>query len=229
MLDNLGFGEFFMLSLMALIFFGPERLPQIGAKLGHWIRNLTRYSKAFMTEWNEEALAIQDAVNEVKGIRDEIAIARAEIAGTLDTARGDLQQGVNTAREALSGAELDVRRRVEQAGQRATTDVLSPTEPGTTTAEPRQEQPASLPTALSPKPTMPPVTSADLERLCQQVTTLEREIGALRDELNLVREARPSWECAAERQQDEGQVEPEPAAAAPIEAAPLAVPAGEAP
>jgi sec-independent protein translocase protein TatB len=109
MLDNFGFGEFFFLALLALLFFGPERLPQIGAKIGQWIASLTQYSKAFMTEWNEEALAIHDAVQEVKGIRDEIAAAQAEIAGTLHTARSDVG-------DALSGARGDVQQQIAGVG-----------------------------------------------------------------------------------------------------------------
>ena len=105
MLDNLGFGEFFALALMALLFFGPERLPQIGAKLGQWVRKLTGYSRSFMTEWSEEALVIRDAVKEVKGLRDEIVAAQAEIASTMDTTRSDVN-------EALDGAKLDVRQQV---------------------------------------------------------------------------------------------------------------------
>ena len=108
MFDNLGFGEIAMLALMALLFFGPERLPQIGARIGRWIATLTQSSKAFMNEWREEALVVYDAVEEVRGIRDEIAAARAEIAGTVTTARDDVNG-------ALSGARADVQSQVREA------------------------------------------------------------------------------------------------------------------
>ena len=114
MLDNLGFGEIAMLALMALLFFGPERLPQIGARVGRWIATLTQSSKAFMNEWRDEALVVYDAVEEVKGIRDEILAARAEIAGTMTTARDDVN-------DALSGARADVQAQVRGA------TTLSPT------------------------------------------------------------------------------------------------------
>ena len=108
MLDNLGFGEIAMLALLALLFFGPERLPQMGARIGRWIATLTQSSKAFMNEWREEALVVYDAVEEVKGIRDEIVAARAEIAGTVSTAREDVN-------DALSGAKDDVQAQVRGA------------------------------------------------------------------------------------------------------------------
>jgi Sec-independent protein translocase protein TatA len=123
MLDNFGLGEFFFLALLALLFFGPERLPQIGAKFGRWVAGLTQYSKAFLTEWREEALAIHEAVEEVKGIRDEIVAARAELSSTLDTAREDLTEGVDAAKEAVSGARLDVTQRLQEQQQQTVADL----------------------------------------------------------------------------------------------------------
>ncbi len=108
MLDNLGFGEFFFLGLLLFLFFGPERLPQMGARLGRWVSNLTRYSGAFMNEWREEALAVHDAMEQVRGMRDEIAAARAEIASTLHEARDDLG-------DAVEGARQDVGQQVQRA------------------------------------------------------------------------------------------------------------------
>ncbi|HUT17572.1 MAG TPA: hypothetical protein VM366_00320 [Anaerolineae bacterium] len=122
MFDNFGLGEFFFLALLALLFFGPERLPQIGAQLGRWVGSLTQYSKAFMTEWREEALAIHDAVEEVKGIRDEIVAAQREISGTLDTAREDMVDGLDAAKEAVSSATSDVRTRIQQQRVQAVQD-----------------------------------------------------------------------------------------------------------
>jgi Sec-independent protein translocase protein TatA len=110
MLDNLGLGEFFFLALLALLFFGPDRLPRIGAQLGCWIRGLTQYSSAFLNEWRDEALVIHDAVQEVKGIRDEIVAARTEIAGTLDTARTEVG-------DAVSGATRDVQQQIKHSTQ----------------------------------------------------------------------------------------------------------------
>jgi Sec-independent protein translocase protein TatA len=104
MLDNFGIWEFLLLALFALLFFGPERLPQIGAKLGHWLSQLTQYSKAFMNQWSDEALAIQDALQEVKGIRDEIVAAQAEIASSLHTARDEIDGTIREARGVVDAA-----------------------------------------------------------------------------------------------------------------------------
>lgn len=198
MLDNLGFGEIAMLALMALLFFGPERLPQIGARIGRWIATLTQSSKAFMNEWREEALVVYDAVEEVRGIRDEIAAARAEIAGTVTTARDDVN-------DALSGARADVQAQVRGA----TTFSPSPDELDSSSRLQHTEE--SIPTAassgsasLTPNPdraiertnkilaglrekrreTEPTaVPSLTLSLLRETITALESDVQALREEL----------------------------------------------
>jgi len=208
MLDNLGLGEFFLLALLALVFFGPERLPQIGARLGRWIRSLTQYSSAFLNEWRDEALAIHDAVQEVKGIRDEIVAARSEIASTLETARTDLG-------DAVSGARLDVQQQVQrstqilpdaaassavseapdEAGEDAaiarTQEILdgllaqrAPTEAppqmvaAHTAAQDEQPPPAPHPQPAH-RPRTAPVRPADVDALREQVASLQEDMHAL--------------------------------------------------
>jgi len=102
MLDNFGLMEFLALALMALLLFGPQRLPQMAARLGRWLASLTRYSKTFMAQWSEEALAIQDAVAEVRGIRDEILSAQQEISGSLAIAREDIEGAIGDAKATVN-------------------------------------------------------------------------------------------------------------------------------
>jgi Sec-independent protein translocase protein TatA len=104
MLDNFGMGEFLVLVFFAILFFGPERLPQIGARVGRWLAQLTQASKQFMNQWTEEAAAIQDAVLEVKGIRDEIRAAQHEISQSLNTAREDITETIDEARGTIREA-----------------------------------------------------------------------------------------------------------------------------
>jgi Sec-independent protein translocase protein TatA len=109
MLDNLGFSEILFLGLLLFLFLGPDRLPELGARVGRWVSNLTRYSGSFMNEWRDEVLAMHDAMEQVQGIRDEIAAAQAEIASALHETRDD-----------LGGAVQGARQDVEQQLQRAT-------------------------------------------------------------------------------------------------------------
>ncbi len=106
MFDNFGLSEFITLAIFALLFFGPERLPQMGAKLGQWLAKLTKQSRTFMYQWQEEALVIYDAVEEVRGIRDEIVAARNELAGTMSSAQSDITGSLDDVKGTLSGSQV---------------------------------------------------------------------------------------------------------------------------
>ncbi len=115
MFDNFGFGEFMTIAIFALLFFGPERLPQMGARLGRWLAQLTQQSKVFMYQWREEALAIHGAVEEVRGIRDEIMAARRELAGTMTSAQSDIAESIDDVKGTLGGSKVTLDKMVQQA------------------------------------------------------------------------------------------------------------------
>lgn len=143
MLDSLGMGEVFFLALLALIFFGPENLPRMGARLGKWIGSLTRTSRTFLTEWQEEALAVQEAVTQVRQIRDELYAARADITGTLYAARTDVDQALGAARADVNGQLAAV-----------TAPLLAPTTATAARLPARTggRSPAAAPTGSTPSP-----------------------------------------------------------------------------
>jgi Sec-independent protein translocase protein TatA len=256
MLDNFGLGEFFLLAILALLFFGPERLPQIGAKLGQWTAKLTQYSRAFMTEWRDEALAIHDAVQEVQGIRDEIAAARAEIAGTLATARNDVD-------DALSDAKLDVQQQVAQhpEGLRGVAqfvpDTAAPAENGVaelsgkddaiaktqqilTDLEQKraraQEQPstaaASAPQEIKPDapPPLPPIASQESSSLRPPAPVQQADLDRLRDQVDELQEGMRALREELARFRDELESSlpaPDPGPAGDVQALPATTPPAE--
>jgi len=80
---DIGGPELFFLLILALLIFGPRRLPQIGRQLGGFVAQM-RHAMRDMQGTLEREVALEDvkgAMNEVKGIqRDATAIAR-ELAG----------------------------------------------------------------------------------------------------------------------------------------------------
>ncbi len=80
---DIGGPEFFLLMVLALLIFGPRRLPQLGKQLGGFVAQ-ARHAMRDMQGTLEREVALEDvkgAMNEVKGIqRDASAIAR-ELAG----------------------------------------------------------------------------------------------------------------------------------------------------
>jgi Tat protein translocase TatB subunit len=80
---DIGGPELFFLLILALLIFGPRRLPQIGKQLGGFVAQM-RHAMRDMQGTLEREVALEDvkgAIGEVKGIqRDATAIAR-ELAG----------------------------------------------------------------------------------------------------------------------------------------------------
>lgn len=54
-LPNLGFQEILLLFLVALLVFGPKKLPEIGRSLGRTFREFKRSTSGFMDEVNRDA------------------------------------------------------------------------------------------------------------------------------------------------------------------------------
>ncbi len=51
---NLGFGEMFFIFLLALIIFGPKKLPEIGRQIGKALADFKRYSNDFKYQLESE-------------------------------------------------------------------------------------------------------------------------------------------------------------------------------
>src|SRR5512146_2846875 len=51
---NLGFGEMFFIFLLALIIFGPKKLPEIGRQIGKALAEFKRYSNDFKYQLESE-------------------------------------------------------------------------------------------------------------------------------------------------------------------------------
>lgn len=51
---NLGFGEMFFIFILALIIFGPKKLPEIGRQIGRALADFKRYSNDFKYQLETE-------------------------------------------------------------------------------------------------------------------------------------------------------------------------------
>jgi sec-independent protein translocase protein TatA len=59
MLGNLGFGELLLIGLIALLIFGPNKLPELGRSLGKTIREFRQGAREIMSEVSVEHKEIQ--------------------------------------------------------------------------------------------------------------------------------------------------------------------------
>ncbi|WP_248928741.1 twin-arginine translocase TatA/TatE family subunit [Paenibacillus hamazuiensis] len=50
MFGNLGFGEILLIGLVALLLFGPQKLPELGRSLGRTIREFKKSAQEIMSD-----------------------------------------------------------------------------------------------------------------------------------------------------------------------------------
>jgi sec-independent protein translocase protein TatA len=60
-MGNLGIQEMIVIFVIALIIFGPKKLPEIGKSLGKGIAEFKRASSDLVKTWEEEAGAAKDS------------------------------------------------------------------------------------------------------------------------------------------------------------------------
>lgn len=76
MLGSVGFGEIMLIALVALIVFGPHRLPEIARKMGELMakaRNATRdLTSALDTEYGDAAAPIKDLKGEYDATKQQL-------------------------------------------------------------------------------------------------------------------------------------------------------------
>lgn len=72
MFGTLGMPELIMIFVVALLLFGPRKMPQIGRSIGRAMGEFRRASNEFKRTIEDEVAAdeIRDVENDLKGIRD---------------------------------------------------------------------------------------------------------------------------------------------------------------
>ncbi|HBY95499.1 MAG TPA: twin-arginine translocase subunit TatB, partial [Chloroflexi bacterium] len=92
---NIGLGEMVVIFVIALIIFGPERLPEIGRQAGKMLREFRKMTSEVTTQVQRELELIEEPVREVQTIATDASNqARREVER--------LQEPVKEARETLS-------------------------------------------------------------------------------------------------------------------------------
>lgn len=76
---NLGMTEILIILLIALLLFGPRKLPELGRSLGQSIREFQRGAKSIREEFEKAA-----DVRELKEIKEEVAKPLEELKQPLE-------------------------------------------------------------------------------------------------------------------------------------------------
>ena len=65
-MGQLGFSEMLVIFIVALLVFGPKKLPELGKSLGKGIREFRKATDELKSTWEEQVKDIQTPLNDVK-------------------------------------------------------------------------------------------------------------------------------------------------------------------
>jgi Tat protein translocase TatB subunit len=86
---GIGYQEMFIVLVVALVIFGPSRLPELAGQVGRWVRDFRRMSSDLTGEF-EKTFAEVDEVK--KSFKREMQGIQEEVEGIGKSARGDLKK-----------------------------------------------------------------------------------------------------------------------------------------
>ncbi|HSU88102.1 MAG TPA: twin-arginine translocase TatA/TatE family subunit, partial [Terriglobia bacterium] len=65
-MGQLGFSEMLVIFIVALLVFGPKKLPELGKSLGKGIREFKKATEELKSSWEDQVKDITTPLNEVK-------------------------------------------------------------------------------------------------------------------------------------------------------------------
>jgi TatA/E family protein of Tat protein translocase len=65
-MGQLGFSEMLMIFIVALLVFGPKKLPELGKSLGKGIREFKKATEELKSSWEDQVKDVAAPLNEVK-------------------------------------------------------------------------------------------------------------------------------------------------------------------
>jgi sec-independent protein translocase protein TatA len=86
---GVGLPEMAVILVLALLIFGPKKLPEIGRSLGKALRGFQEASKDFENEFKREAQQLEQAVKTTTPVKsEEMAIAKPESSAASPSQQG---------------------------------------------------------------------------------------------------------------------------------------------
>jgi len=108
---GIGFAELVFVFIIAMMVFGPRRLPEIAAKAGKFVADLRNMSQGLLAEWQREiAVAgrleeLQQARRDIEAIKQDLAQAKEE----LGQAQKDVVTTTKTVSSDLKAVSSDLK------------------------------------------------------------------------------------------------------------------------
>jgi Tat protein translocase TatB subunit len=104
---GIGFWELVIIFIVAMMVFGPRRLPEYAAKAGKFIRDLRNMSQGLMTEWQREIM-VATRLDELQEIRKELDLTRQELNQTQQQISQQTKKDIDEAQKDISAIKEQV-------------------------------------------------------------------------------------------------------------------------
>ncbi len=88
---GIGFPELVFIFIIALMVFGPRRLPEIAGKAGRFVRDLRNMSQGFLAEWQRE-ITVATRLEEIEEVRKEFEETKQSLRQTQTEIAGGTAQ-----------------------------------------------------------------------------------------------------------------------------------------
>src|SRR5574341_211583 len=130
---GIGFPELVFIFIIALMVFGPRRLPEIAGKAGRIVRDLRNMSQGFLAEWQREITAAA-RLEEIEQVRKEL----------------------EETKQALRQSQTEVASEAAQIGQ--TVNSIARPNPTSSNSTSTKSRPSESPHSAGPSTTAPEAT-----------------------------------------------------------------------
>ncbi|HRV94254.1 MAG TPA: twin-arginine translocase TatA/TatE family subunit [Anaerolineae bacterium] len=131
---GVGFPELMFILIIALMVFGPRRLPEIAGKLGRYVAQLRSLSDGLMAEWQREINAATQL--------EELEQARKDIQ--------EIKEDFKKTGSELSQARKDIDKEAKSIAPPTQPRSPQPKSSAPTTADPKPEEPSQPADATPP-------------------------------------------------------------------------------
>lgn len=126
---GVGFSELIFILLIALMIFGPRRLPEIASKAGKMVRDLRGMYQGLLIEWQREITVaarleeLEEARKELVEARQELSQVRKDVKATAQKDLDQVQENIKDAQENLRESQENITENLKETQERIAADL----------------------------------------------------------------------------------------------------------